>query len=66
MCVFLILFTALIYLMHFPHVHKKRTAFPLHVSHQATDWAITAGDALKRLKKETHRLQSPLHMWQFI
>lgn len=31
----------------------------MHVSHQATDWAITAGDALKRLRKETHRPANP-------
>lgn len=75
MCFFLILFTAPIYLMHLPNVrvHKKKGTVsppPLHVSHQATDWAITDGDALKRLVRRLKRqpvgLLTLLQMWQFI
>lgn len=63
MCFFLIPLTALIYLMHLPHVHKNKgqhpSFSPLHVSHQPTDWAITAGDALKGLKEATHWPANP-------
>lgn len=58
---FLILFTALIYLTHLPNmrVHSKKEASPpappLYVSHQATDWAISDGHALKRLVRHLKR-----------
>lgn len=74
MCFFLILFTALIYLMHFRTCVciKKRDSFPSSLAclPSATDWAITDGDALKRLVRRLKRqpvgMLTLLQMWQFI